>query len=493
MTARWPPPTRCCQSAVWRRCQKAAGRRQDSCVSRPCCTDGQPCESGLFRRASRLLSGHLSSRRCTRDDMVNRPFFTVIAAAIVGAVVLSTLLAETDLETQFVQPPASTRPMTYWFWVNGNVTKEGIRADLEDMHRTGLAGGIIFDGSLYLPPGPLRYGTDEWHEHVQYAISTAAELGLRVGVMICPGWATAGGPWNSLDQSMKLLVWSEQEVGEGEWSGVLPTPPHREGYYRDVAALAVPADQQIAAETTIDRSAVTLHVTDAVEVRSVILPPRPGATYEGTVEFSADGEAFGDARSFRESTRDWLMAVPVAVPAREVRAVRVSFKSNPGREVLENVRISSSPRLSFPVAQAGLVPLPEAETVDGPEDERGIAVMDVTDRLQPDGSLQWKAPPGRWTVLRFGFTTSAATNHPAAEDATGWEIDKFDAAAVEHHLERSVGPIITRAGGHAGKALAYLWADTWEAGPQNWTAKMPKLFRERRGYDIREFLPCLAG
>ena len=421
------------------------------------------------------------------------PFFTIIAAATVGAVLPSTLLAEAYLETQFVQPPVSARPMTYWFWVNGNVTKEGIRADLEDMQRTGLAGGFIFDGSLYLPPGPLRYGTDEWHDHVQYAISTAAELGLRLGVMLCPGWATAGGPWNSLDQSMKLLVWSEQEVGEGDWSGVLPTPPHLENYYRDVAVLAVPADQPIPAETTIDGGAVTLRIPEAAEVRSVILPPRPGATYEGTVEFSADGEAFGEPSSFRESTRDWLMAVPLAVSAQEVRAVRVSFKSNPGREVLEKVRISSSPKLSFPVAQSGLAPMPEAETIDGSGDERGIAVMDLTDRLQPDGSLQWKAPPGRWTILRFGFTTSAATNHPAAEDATGWEVDKFDAAAVEHHLEQSVGPIIKRAGSHAGKALAYLWGDSWEAGPQNWTAKMPDLFRARRGYDLRSFLPCLTG
>lgn len=424
---------------------------------------------------------------------MKRPLFTVIAAATVGAVLLSTMLAQDDLETQFVQPPASARPMTYWFWVNGNVTKEGICADLEDMQRTGLGGGFIFDGSLYLPPGPLRYGTDEWHDHVQYAISTAAELGLRLGIMLCPGWATAGGPWNSLDQSMKLLVWSEQDAEEGDWSGVLPTPPHLEGYYRDVAVLAVPADQQIAAETTIDGAAVTLRIPEAAEVRSVILPPRPGATYEGTVEFSADGETFEEALSFRESTRDWLMAVPLAVPVQTVRAVRVSFKSNPGREVLDQIRIAASPKLSFPVAQAGLVPLPEVQTVGGSGDERGIAVIDLTDRLQQDGSLQWKAPPGRWTILRFGFTTSAATNHPAAEDATGWEIDKFDAAAVEHHLERSVGPIIKRAGRHAGKALAYLWGDSWEAGPQNWTAKMPELFRERRGYDMRSFLPCLTG
>lgn len=398
-----------------------------------------------------------------------------------------------DLESQFLQPPPSSRPLAYWFWVNGNVSKDGIRADLEDMQRTGLGGGIIFDGSLYLPPGPLRYGTEEWHEHVQFAISTAAELGLELGIMICPGWATAGGPWNSLDQSMKLLVWSEHKSVEGQWNGPLSLPPHREGYYRDVAVLAVSEDGEIPAEATIDGTAVTLRSPVPADVAAVILPPRPGATYEGTVELSADGKQFAEPRAFRESTRDWLMPVPVTFPVTEVRAVRVTFNSNPGLEILGKVRLSAAGRLPFPAAQAGLVPMPEGESSAGAGGEPVAQVIDLTDRLQEDGSLSWNAPPGRWTLLRFGFTTTGSTNHPAAEDATGWEVDKFDGAAVEHHLEHSVGPIIRGAGDHAGKSLAFLYGDSWEAGPQNWTARMPELFQARRGYPLREFLPCLAG
>jgi hypothetical protein len=401
--------------------------------------------------------------------------------------------ASASLEDGFLDPPPSARPLAYWFWANGNVSKEGIRADLEDMKKTGLGGGIIFDGSLYLPSGPLRYGTKEWHDHVQFAISTAAELGLQLGVMICPGWATAGGPWNSLDQSMKLLVWSEQDSTAEGWDGLLPVPPQREGYYRDVAVLAVSEDAEVAAEATIEGATVTFRYPEPVKLGTLLLPPRPGATYEGTVEFSVDGSRFEPAASFRESAKDWLMSVPVNFPAIEARAFRVVFKSNPGQEILGGVRFSASPRIPFPAAQAGLVPMPEAATAPGVGTERGVEVIDLTDRLQPDGSLQWSAPPGRWRIIRFGYTTTGATNHPAAEDATGWEVDKFDAAAVEHHLERSVGPIIRGAGAHAGQALAFLFGDSWEAGPQNWTAKMPQLFEQRRGYALRKFLPCFTG
>lgn len=402
--------------------------------------------------------------------------------------------AERDLDAQFLRPPPSARPLTYWFWVNGNVTKDGIRADLEDMKKTGLGGGIIFDGSLYLPAGPLRYGTEEWHDHVQFAIATAAELGLKIGLMLCPGWATAGGPWNSLDQSMKWLVWSEQDATAEGWNGPLSPPPRREGYYRDVAVLAVSGEAEaVPSDVTVEGSTVSFEYSRSVRMRTLVLPSRPGSTYEGTVGVSSNGRDFTTLAAFSEPTRNWLMPVPVTFPPTEGRFFRVVFKSDPGKEILGSVMFSGSERLPFPAAQAGLGLMPDGVEPFAGEAGRPVQVIDLTDRLEPDGRLEWKAPPGRWKILRFGYTTTGATNHPAAEDATGWEVDKFDAAAVEHHLERSVGPIIKRAGDQAGKALALLHGDSWEAGPQNWTAKMPELFAERRGYDLRKFLPCFTG
>ncbi|MBM3852308.1 MAG: hypothetical protein FJ399_04040 [Verrucomicrobia bacterium] len=128
-------------------------------------------------------------------------------------VVLGALRAATapavDLGAVFADPPASTKPWVYWYWINGNISKEGIRADLADMKRVGIGGAFIMDGSIYLPPGPVRYGTDAWHAHVQHAITVGAELGVEIGIMNCAGWATSGGPWNDLDRSMKQLGWSD--------------------------------------------------------------------------------------------------------------------------------------------------------------------------------------------------------------------------------------------------------------------------------------------
>jgi hypothetical protein len=69
----------------------------------------------------------------------------------------------TDLESNFRQPPASARPKTYWFWMNGNVSREGITLDLEAMKRVGIGGVMMFDGGTYLPKGPAGYpGRRRW-------------------------------------------------------------------------------------------------------------------------------------------------------------------------------------------------------------------------------------------------------------------------------------------------------------------------------------------
>jgi hypothetical protein len=43
-----------------------------------------------------------------------------------------------------------------------------------------------------MPEGPVRYGTNQWHEHVQHAVKKAAELGLEFHTMNTPGWIICG-------------------------------------------------------------------------------------------------------------------------------------------------------------------------------------------------------------------------------------------------------------------------------------------------------------
>lgn len=48
-----------------------------------------------------------------------------------------------ELAKQFVSPPAAARPRVFWFWINGNSSKEGITADLEALQHAGV-GGVLW-------------------------------------------------------------------------------------------------------------------------------------------------------------------------------------------------------------------------------------------------------------------------------------------------------------------------------------------------------------
>ena len=313
---------------------------------------------------------------------------------------------EPALETAFDAPSLTARPLGWWHWINGNVSKEGIAADLEDMKKSGMGGVQLFDVEIYLPPGPIRYGSDQWHEHLQYAVKKCAELGLEFHTMNTPGWSASGGPWVTAEKSMKRLVFTETPAKGGEVDMAIPKPELRPFYsartteknnsfYRDIRVLAVPATSE--------------RLPDLEE--------------------------------------------------------KINFKTKPV------------------VRTAG-------EQVPGIPRDR---VLDLTQKMDADGQLKVSLPPGDWVILRFGYTTTGKTNHPAVPEGHGLEIDKFDADAVAFQFEESMGRMIRESGPLAGSTFSAILFDSFEGGFQNWTERFPEMFQESRGYDLLPYLPVLTG
>lgn len=73
-------------------------------------------------------------------------------------------LKASDLEQSFHSPPDSARAHTWWHWINGNVTAEGITADLEGMKKAGLGGFQVFSINGLVPDGPIQYISDQWRQ-----------------------------------------------------------------------------------------------------------------------------------------------------------------------------------------------------------------------------------------------------------------------------------------------------------------------------------------
>ena len=184
-----------------------------------------------------------------------------------------------NLTADFSAPPASAQPLTWWHWLNGNVTKAGISADLESMKRIGIGGAQIFNvankAAVDIPAGPVDYLSPQWLDMVQFAASESDRLGLTLGIANAAGWSGSGGPWVTPEHSMKHLVWSEIEVNGDGANLVLPQPKAKENFYRDVAVLAFPTpvnapSAEIKEKATEKDDGTADGAGDAIDLASIV-------------------------------------------------------------------------------------------------------------------------------------------------------------------------------------------------------------------------------
>src|SRR6266567_3963916 len=142
-----------------------------------------------------------------------------------------------SLTSGFQTPPNGARPRVWWHWMNGNISKEGITADLEWMHRAGLGGFQNFDAALQTPQAVekrLAYMTPEWKDAFKHAILLGDQFEFEMAIAGSPGWSESGGPWVPGSEGMKKYVWSETHVHGGQpFSGSLPHPPSNTGAFQN--------------------------------------------------------------------------------------------------------------------------------------------------------------------------------------------------------------------------------------------------------------------
>jgi hypothetical protein len=172
---------------------------------------------------------------------------TAVCSALMTLLLLSTLSIchgaqpASEWEKGFARPPESARPWVYWFWLNGNITREGITADLEAMKRVGIGGVLIMEVDQGVPVGPIDFMSPPWRELFKHVVAEAQRLGLEVNMNDDAGWNGSGGPWIKPEQSMQKVVWSETSLeGSRRFEGTLPQPETVAGHYRDITVLAFP-------------------------------------------------------------------------------------------------------------------------------------------------------------------------------------------------------------------------------------------------------------
>ena len=441
-----------------------------------------------------------------------------------------------SLEAGFQSPPDSARPQTWWHWMNGNVTKEGITADLEAMKQIGLGGAEIFNADCGIPPGPVKFNSPEWHEMFKHAVQEASRLGLQIEAHNCAGWSSSGGPWNMPSNGMMRVVTSEIYVtGPTNFDGTLPEPPEKLDYYRDIAVLAfrTPDGEDPGTgrpKVTCSRLGVRISaLADGGNSTTVTLPrpttnqaefiqfefPKPfvarmiqivpgggisGAS--GTIQVSSDGENYRDCGPFtmtHRPTRPVIFSlVDNQASARFYRLVFNDVAPDAKGIALRGVTFSRQLKIGdFETKDGDTGGFVHAMSSDStPAGSGGLSrkeTVELTAKLDPDGRLKWEVPAGDWTILRVGFTPSGRENHPAPVEGLGLECDKFNKAALDAHWAGFMGKLVDDAGPLTGKTFVGGVIDSYEVGGQNWSAGFRGEFKRRRGYDPVPYLAAFTG
>ena len=419
------------------------------------------------------------------------------------------------LESAFSQPPEATRPRCYWYWMDGQISKEGITHDLEAMKRVGIGEGYIgvISGQSGTPASSTTKAlTDEWWSFIEHAMREGTRLGVDIGLFNSPGWSQSGGPWVKPSQAMRYVTLPEVRLhGPQHFEGKLPVPA---GEFQDLAVLGFPApggEGEVAKVTARTPTLVSFEMPSPFTARSVTVQPIKEVNVTAELLASEDGQQYRTLKKFaidRHNLGVGVGPVPLApivatFPATTARFFQLKFSA---ACELGDIRLSPAARVECFAEKALQKVCQDPHALydfytwpNGAEpDVAGLAVKpaavrDLSKLMAADGTLHWDVPAGDWIVLRTAMTPTGTRNCPAPPEATGFEVDKMNRAPLRSHFDAYVGNLLKRMPAADRKSWKHVVADSYEQGPENWTDGFAADFHKRYGYDALPFLPVMTG
>jgi len=151
-----------------------------------------------------------------------------------------------ELSQNFKNPTKAYHPET-WFHLNGNnISKEGLKLDLQAVKDAGLQGIHLFNkaGRSYPNVKPIKILSPEWEDMIRFAAEECQRLGLKFTMQNCPGWSMTGGPWVPVEEAQREMVETVYHIsGNQQFNEVLEIDSlyHTPDYnYKEVQVLAFP-------------------------------------------------------------------------------------------------------------------------------------------------------------------------------------------------------------------------------------------------------------
>ena len=431
---------------------------------------------------------------------------------------MGTVASASDMKEAFVTPAEETKPWCYWYWLDGDISKEGITKDLENMATIGIKRAMIGNINVGKPPAnPIKMLSPEWVEATHHALKEANRVGVEIAMFNGPGWSQSGGPWIKPEQSMRRVIWKEIDSNGGAFKQNVRAKGVPGGGSQDIAVLAIPK---------LDSTAI---VGERTETKYIFSHSKPFTARSLSVKGAVKGSLFAIRNGKRELVTkievkagspktDFLANGTQTVSFSDVKAQRFELdyeqpkakkqgKKKKGRvPELARVTLSSEPKVAQVLnKQLGRMhPTPSPtwnsyifENTVAPKDASVLVdskkIIDLSDKLGANGVLNCSLPKGEWRIVYFGMITTGAKNHPAPPSAKGFECDKMSKKHTLHHFDSMFGKLIEKMTPAEKAAFKGITIDSYEVGSQNWTDGFAAEFEKRNGYSPIAMLPTFTG
>ena len=420
-----------------------------------------------------------------------------------------------------------SRVKTWWFFGYEHTTKEGITADVESLKEAGFGGVVYYDQNHR----PSRKASEEngqkdanepedgfsptWWEHLKFAAREAHRVGLSFELNISNGYV-AGGRWIDPPHAMQRVTSAEMMIEGGQTIDVeLPAIVDTRGYVADIGIVAFPVKDEPDVYRHFTARYVArgkgrngaMQMPDSIMERetkeAMLEEPRPfdGALFKtfgpiGMLQASEDGATWKDVVELEHmySSLGGYSIRTTAFPATRAKEFRVQYY---GDTLLRTWGVGQEAKLDRWEERAALhCDFTEQDKTPQYASDEVVASGDIVDLTSytKDGRLHWKAPEGSsWCIVRFAAVLTGARSKHGRENLLGYECDKLSTEAAELHWNSYMQPILDTLRANGIFWVEGVCMDSHEGGSQNWTPRMLEEFRTRRGYDLKPYLPVLAG
>lgn len=393
---------------------------------------------------------------------------------------------------------------TWWFFGYEKTTKDGIVADIKALKDAGFSGVVYYDQNHAKDArsnGAEDGFSQQWWEHLRFAAEEARRAGMTFEINISNGYV-AGGAWIDAPHAMKRVAVADTIVNStGRQNISIPKIIGRDGYVNDIAILAMPYhDDGMIRHITAQYPAKGKGRNGAMQIpgESDIFM---GAKFEtmpdiGTLQMSDDSVTWHDVVKLENmySSQGGYYIRTNAFPATKGKYWRINYagalrlkKWSVGTEAMIDRWEEKAALQSDFIENSPVVEYARNAIVD-PD-----SIVDLTAFVDENGKIDWEVPKGEWRIIRFASVLTGAKTKHGRQNLLGYECDKLSREAAELHWNSYAQIIIDSLNDAKDRLIEGVTMDSHEGGSQNWTPLMMEEFKARRGYDLKRYLPVMAG